>query len=60
MKPSAKETLHKVKNRHNIGSAWKLTEHVIIEAMEEYAKQNENSTDLLEVLGKQTRETLTA
>ena len=35
----AKEVLLETKNKYNIGKAWSLTEHVILEAMEEYAKK---------------------
>ena len=72
---TAKEILYEIKDRHNIGNAWQLTEHIIIEAMEKYAQQQaknctiplvSNSLDLRELerkldeaLGKETRETLT-
>jgi hypothetical protein len=36
---TAKEILYEIKDKHNIGTAWQLTEHIIIEAMEEYADQ---------------------
>jgi hypothetical protein len=38
----AKEVLYEVKEKYNIGTAWQLTEHVIIEAMEKYAQQQVN------------------
>ena len=72
---TAKEILYEIKDRYNIGTAWQLTEHIIIEAMEKYAQQQvkncaippvSNSLDLRELerkldeaLGKETRETLT-
>ena len=72
---TAKELLYEIKDRYNIGTAWQLTEHIIIEAMEKYAQQQVkncaiplvgNSLDLRELerkldeaLGKETRETLT-
>ena len=67
---TAKEILYEIKDRYNIGTAWQLTEHIIIEAMEKYAQQQAkscaNSLDLRELerkldeaLGRETRETLT-
>jgi len=72
---TAKEILHEIKDQHNISTAWQLTEHIIIEAMEKYAQQQVencamplviNSLDLRELerkldeaLGRETRKTLT-
>lgn len=36
---TAKEILYEIKDQHHIGTAWQLTEHIIIEAMEKYAQQ---------------------
>ena len=63
----AKDILYQIKDKHNIGTAWQLTEHIIIEAMELYAHQfnnskinlNELEQKLDDALGKETRETLT-
>lgn len=38
---SAKDILYCTKDKYNIGSAWQLTEHIILEAMEEYSKLNQ-------------------
>jgi len=46
IKMTAKELLYKIKDQHNIGSAWQLTEHIIIEAMEKYSKQQLKKSSL--------------
>lgn len=40
MELEAKEVLDEIREKHNIGNAWQLTQHVILEAMEEYSRRS--------------------
>ena len=52
---TAKETLYKIKAKHNIGNAWQVTEPIIIEAMEEFAREAVKNCAIFDVnyLGEQ-------